>query len=108
MVERGTLTQVVPPSVDRAIALVEFVLLDATQIPFEYPIELQTGKGANADAADIALHPPLKPLCDGRDEYQKTISPLPPMIHCATPVPFAPALPYATDKPAEVGKVHSE
>ena len=89
MVERGTPVQVAPPSVDRAIALVEFVLLDATQIPFEYPIELQTGKGAYADAAAIKVHIPA----DGRGEYQKTFPPLPPTIHCATPVPFVPALP---------------
>jgi hypothetical protein len=91
-VDKGVRTHVNPPSVERAIVLVAFVLLAATHIPFEYCIELHTGNGAFAEVSVIEDHTP-EPLFDGRDEYQKTFPPLPPTIHRARPVPFVPAFP---------------
>jgi hypothetical protein len=82
---------------DRARTFVASVLLAATQTPLEYPIELQTGKGALAvgAAAETTLQMPAS-VTEGRDDVAKTFPPLPPIIQSGTPVPCDPARPYAT------------
>ena len=49
------------------------VLLPATQIPLEYPIELQTGKGAVGAAAETTLQIPAS-VAEGRDAASTTLA----------------------------------
>ena len=107
--ESGTGVQVPPPSMDRARTLVASVLLPATQIPLEYPIELQTGKGADASgaAAETTLQIPAS-VAEGRDAAAKTFPPLPPTIQSGAPVPCDPPRPYATESADVVNGVNVE
>ena len=75
------------------------VLLPATQTPLEYPIELQTAKGALAEGAVLATtdHAPAVVIALGSDDLAKTLlTPAPPTIQIGAPVPCDPARPYAT------------
>ena len=93
--ESVTGVHVVPPSVERARTFVASVLFPATQIPFEYPRELQTVNGAAASLDATTDHvPPVVAL--GRDDIAKTFVPLPPTIQRGTPEPCEPPRPYAT------------
>jgi hypothetical protein len=99
--EAVTGVQVLPPSVERARMFVAPVLLPATQTPLEYPMELQTGKGAFAEGA-LDATTDHAPAVVGADDIEKTFVP-PPLvalplatIQSGAPAPCAPARPYAT------------
>jgi hypothetical protein len=100
--------QVLPPSVDRARIFVALVLLPATQTPFEYPRELQTGNGTAA-AFDASTVHVFVVIALGRDDLANTFTPLPPTIQSGAPVPCDPARPYASvsaDAPVPVNGVN--
>ena len=103
--ESGTGVQVLPPSMDRARTFVASVLLPATQIPLEYPIELHMGKGTAAVGAVVATTDHA-PVVVGADDIAKTFPPLPPTIQSGAPVPCDPPRPYATESADVVNGVN--
>jgi hypothetical protein len=90
MEDAETGVHVVPPSVERARMFVASVLFPATQTPLEYPIELQTAKGALAVGAVLATtdHAPAVVIALGIDDLAT--------IQSGAPAPCDPARPYAT------------
>ena len=94
-----------PPSMDRARTFVASVLLPATQIPLEYPRELQIGKGTAAVGAVDAITDHA-PVVVGADDIAKTFPPLPPTIQSGAPVPCDPPRPYATESADVVNGVN--
>jgi hypothetical protein len=90
---------------DRARTFVASVLLPATQIPLEYPIELQMGKGAAVVGAVLATTDHA-PVVVGVDDIAKTFPPLPPTIQSGAPAPCDPPRPYATESADVVNGVN--